>query len=181
MFLRISVLVPDLFRGNPWRKGQDQSEFEQWFSSLSLERVANDIAMTTKWMADEFLAAGISKKLNLIGFCFGGRQLIEILARDKQAYFGTGACFYGTQMNPSLAAEINVPVLFISGDNDPFCPLSTVYEMEKRIEGSRVVIYNGRGHGFAHRPESPEEDEDAENAFVVMRHWLHDYLVVNKG
>ncbi|KAF2297319.1 hypothetical protein GH714_021341 [Hevea brasiliensis] len=47
---------------------------------------------------------------------------------------------------------------------------------EEHVSGSRVVVFQGRGHGFAHRPNSPEEDRDAEQAFVLMRNWLYDGL-----
>ncbi|XWS24761.1 hypothetical protein CRYUN_Cryun27aG0011400 [Craigia yunnanensis] len=66
------------------------------------------------------------------------------------------------------------------GDNDLLCPVSVLSEFEKSIgKGSRVVIFKGRGHAFAHRPGSLEEDADAEQAFTLMRNWLHDDLVVN--
>lgn len=152
--------------------------FEQWIANQDPERVANDIAMSTNWLANEFVAAGISKKLGLIGFCFGGGKVIEVLAKDQGSYFGLGVSFYGTRMDPSLASNVKIPVLFISGDNDPLCPVSLLENVEKTIgRGSRVVVYRGRGHGFAHRPQSPEEDADAENAFVMTRNWLSDLLV----
>ncbi|KAG1328063.1 carboxymethylenebutenolidase [Cocos nucifera] len=175
-----NVLIPDLFRGNPWKKDQSMTEFEHWFSRQSPERVAKDISMSAKWMTDEFMAAGISKKLGIIGFCFGGGHLVETLARDEQAYFGTGVCFYGTNINPSLGSSIKVPVLLICGDNDLLCPISSQQEMEKNTRGSKLKIYSGRGHGFAHRPNSEEEDEDAEAAFAIMRNWLNDNLLVRK-
>ncbi|KAF2290907.1 hypothetical protein GH714_016477 [Hevea brasiliensis] len=134
-----------------------------------------DIATAAKWMADEFLAVGISKKLGIIGFCFGGGRLIEVLSRDQGACFGVGVSFYGTRMDPSIASNVKVPVLFISGDNDPLCSVNVSKDIEKRIgHGSRVIVFQERGHGFAHRPNSPEEDRDAEQAFVLMRNWLHD-------
>ncbi|CAL5369167.1 unnamed protein product [Camellia sinensis] len=71
---------------------------------------------------DEFVAAGISKKLGIIGFCFGGGQLIDALAQDGGACFGIGVSFYGTRIDPSVVANIKVLVLFIVGDNDPSCP-----------------------------------------------------------
>lgn len=130
-------------------------------------------------MVDEFMAAGISKKLGIIGFCFGGGRVLEVLAQDKDAYFGTGVSFYGTRMESLAASDVQVPVLFILGDNDPLCAVSDVQNIEKKIDkGSKVVIFQGRGHGFAHRPGSPEEDADAEQAFVIMRDWLHDNLVI---
>ncbi|XP_020095946.1 carboxymethylenebutenolidase homolog [Ananas comosus] len=175
-----NVLVPDLFRGNPWKKSRPMAELEQWLATQTLERVAKDIDTCAKWLMDEFAAAGISKKLGIIGFCFGGGRLIEALARDYDCeYFGTGVCFYGTSVDPSLGSRIKAPVLFIAGDNDPLCPLSVLEEIEKKIEGSRLAIYLGRKHGFAHRPDSQEEDADAEDAFTAMRNWLHDALLVN--
>ncbi|KAJ6693667.1 hypothetical protein OIU85_004445 [Salix viminalis] len=56
-----------------------------------------------------------------------------------------------------------------------FAQSVSLKDIEKRIgEGSEVVVFEGRGHGFAHNPSSPEEDEDAEKAFTVMRNWLHE-------
>ncbi|XWS23416.1 hypothetical protein CRYUN_Cryun28dG0012300 [Craigia yunnanensis] len=156
--------------------------FEQWLASQDPQRVANDIATSTKWMVDEFTAAGISKKLGIIGFCFGGGRVTDILAADQGACFSTAVSFYGTRMDHSAASKVKVPVLFISGDNDPLCPVSVLSEFEKSIgKRSRVEIFKGRGHAFAHRPGSPEEDADAdaEQAFTLMRNWLHDGLVVN--
>ncbi|CAK7344785.1 unnamed protein product [Dovyalis caffra] len=176
-----NVLVPDLFRGDPWTKDRPMATLEQWIAEQKPERVGKDIDASAKWMIDEFLAAGISKKLGIIGFCFGGGRVIDVLSRDQGAYFGVGVSFYGTRMDPSLASNIKVPVLFISGDNDRLCTVGILKDVEKSIgQGSKVVIFEGRGHGFAHRPNSPEEDTDAEEAFAIVRNWLHDGLVVQK-
>lgn len=177
-----SVLLPDLFRGDPWAKNRPKTQFDEWIVKQDPQKIAKDIATSTNWMVDEFVAAGISKKLGLIGFCFGGGKVIEVLAKDQGAYFGIGVSFYGTRMNVSVASSIKVPVLFISGDDDPLCPVSILEDVEKRIgRGSRVEIFQGRGHGFAHRPESPEEDGDAERAFTIMRNWLYESLVAKNS
>ncbi|KAL5778847.1 hypothetical protein ACOSQ2_009584 [Xanthoceras sorbifolium] len=175
-----NVLVPDLFRGDPWAKNRPKTMFEQWMARQDPQRVAKDIASAKEWLVDEFMAAGISKKLGIIGFCFGGGRVIDVLAQDQGACFGVGVSFYGTRIDQSLASNIKVPVLFISGDNDPLCAVSVLKDIEKRIgRGSRTEIFEGRGHAFAHRPGSPEEDTDAEQAFTITRNWLHDGLVVN--
>lgn len=175
-----NVLVPDLFRGNPWVNERNRSEFDKWVSLHPAERVATDISTSANWMIDEFLAAGISKKMGIIGFCFGGGRLIDILARDQGAIFSTGVCFYGTHMDQSVMSDIRVPVLFICGDSDPLCPIEEVEDSEKRIgRGSMVVVFKGQGHAFVHRPGSPEADKDAEEAFMIMRNWLHEYLIVS--
>ncbi|KAG5524842.1 hypothetical protein RHGRI_031495 [Rhododendron griersonianum] len=173
-----NVLVPDLFRGDPWAKNRPKASFEDWLAKQTPERISKDITTSTKWMMDEFVAAGISQKLGIMGFCFGGGRVIDVLAQDQGVCFGIGVSFYGTRIDPSVAANVKVPVLFIAGDNDPLCPVSALEDIEKKVgNGSTVLIFRGRGHGFAHRPESPEEDEDAEQAFTVMRNWLHDGLV----
>ncbi|PSS19401.1 Carboxymethylenebutenolidase [Actinidia chinensis var. chinensis] len=177
-----NVLVPDLFRGDPWEKDRPKPLFEEWLAKQTLQRVSNDITKCTKWMTDEFVAAGISKKLGIIGFCFGGGRVIDVLAHDQGVCFGIGVSFYGTRIDPSVAASVTVPVLFIAGDNDPLCPVSALEEIEKSSKKglSKVLVFKGQGHGFAHRPQSPEEDGDAEKAFMVMRNWLYDGLVLGK-
>ncbi|KAE8733460.1 hypothetical protein F3Y22_tig00001120pilonHSYRG00008 [Hibiscus syriacus] len=152
-----NVLVPDLFRGDPWANSRPKTMFEQWLANQDPRRVANDIATSTKWMVDEFTAAVISKKL-----------------------VSSDSVLEAAKMDPTAASKIKVPVLFISGDDDPLCPVSVLSEFEKIIgEGSRVVIFKGRGHAFSHQPGSLEEDEDAEQAFTLTRNWLHDALVIN--
>ncbi|KAK4741042.1 hypothetical protein SAY87_024630 [Trapa incisa] len=174
-----NVLVPDLFRGDPWREDRPNSDFNRWISSHYPERMQNDITTSRDWMVDELSSAGISKKLGIIGFCLGGGRVVEALAQDQGAHFGVGVSFYGTKIDPSLGPSINVPLLSISGDEDPLCQVSHLEDLHKGMKDSEMVIFEGRGHGFAHRPQSPEEDRDAEQAFLFMRNWLHDRLLVD--
>ncbi|KAK2439686.1 alpha/beta-Hydrolases superfamily protein [Trifolium repens] len=143
-----NILVPDLFRGNPWTKDHPNTLYEQWIARHNPERIAKDITAWTEWLVDEFMMEGVSKKLGIIGFCFGGGRVLEVLAQDQ-------------------------------GDNDPFCTVSDIKNIQTKIDrGSKVVIFPGRGHGFAHRPGSLEEDDDAEQAYVIMRDWIYENLVV---
>ncbi|CAL5415566.1 unnamed protein product [Camellia sinensis] len=93
-----------------------------------------------KWMMDEFVAAGISKKLGIIGFCFGGGQLIDALTQDGGACFGIGGSFYATRIDPSVVANIKVPVLFIVGDNDPSCLEHSVAAFTRVLDEASVVL-----------------------------------------
>ncbi|KZV37316.1 carboxymethylenebutenolidase [Dorcoceras hygrometricum] len=174
-----NVLVPDLFSGDPWRKDRPMASFEEWISRQEPQSVVKDVLTSAEWMLNEFATAGISNKLGIIGFCFGGGRVIDVLAQDKGSYFGTGVSFYGTRIDSSVASNIKVPLLLISGDNDALCPTDVLEEISKSTRESKMVIFRGRGHGFGHRPETPEEDADAEEAFMVMRNWLNDSLLVN--
>lgn len=175
-----NVLVPDLFRGDPWKPGLpfDGDNFQRWMAGHAPARVAGDIDACTRWLLDEFTAAGVSRKLGVVGFCYGGGRLVEALARDAGDCFSAGVCFYGSRMDASqLGDRIAAPVLFVCGDDDPLCTVDTVRELERRARGARAAVYAGRGHGFAHRPQSVEDDADAEDAFNAMRGWLHDHLL----
>ncbi|RLM99228.1 hypothetical protein C2845_PM06G20860 [Panicum miliaceum] len=176
-----NVLVPDLFRGDPWKPSApfDEDGFARWLAGQAPARVSGDIDACTRWLVDEFKAAGVSRKLGVVGFCYGGARLVEALARDADAEscFSAGVCFYGSRMDASLGGRVAAPVLFVCGDGDPLCPVETVRELERRARGARAAVYAGWGHGFAHRPQSVEEDADAEDAFNAMRWWLHDHLL----
>nr|XP_043635929.1 carboxymethylenebutenolidase homolog [Erigeron canadensis] len=175
-----NVLLPDLFNGDPWQKDQPNALFEPWLATHT-QTASKNITKSIKWMVDEFVAAGISKKLGIVGFGFGGGKVIEVLAEDHDGYFGLGVSFYGTRIQPSVAAKSKVPILYITGDEDSLCPMNVVEDIERdNVVGSRVFVFKGRGHGFVHRPASAEDDKDAEEAFVILRNWLHNGLVVEK-
>ncbi|CAN6932199.1 hypothetical protein Bca4012_098531 [Brassica carinata] len=174
-----NVLVPDLFRGDSWSKNRPGSEYEEWRRGHDMNRILKDTTTLTEWMVDEFAAAGISKKLGVIGFCFGGGRVVDVLAADKNGYFSTGISFYGTRINSAVAGDVHVPVLFIAGDIDPLCQVEGLKEIVEKIgEESKVLVFEGRSHGFVHRPETPEDDRDAEEAFSVMRNWVHQHLLL---
>ncbi|KAJ0614060.1 putative dienelactone hydrolase, alpha/Beta hydrolase [Helianthus annuus] len=175
-----NVLLPDLFNGDPWQKDRSMASFEPWLATHTQTATTN-IAASIKWMVESFVAAGISNKLGIVGFCFGGGKVIEVLAEDSDDRFGVGVSFYGTGIQPSVAAKIKVPVLYITGDEDPLCSVKVLEDIGRdNVGGSKVVVFNGRGHAFVHRPSSSEEDKDAEEAFTIMRNWLHNGLVVEK-
>jgi len=41
----------------------------------------------------------VFKKLGVIGFCFGGGKVLEVLGQDQDACFATGHSFYGTRLD----------------------------------------------------------------------------------
>ncbi|KAK9048539.1 hypothetical protein SSX86_032496 [Deinandra increscens subsp. villosa] len=172
-----NVLLPDLFNGDPWQKERPMALFEPWLATHT-QTAGTNIAASIKWMVDEFVAAEIVNKLGIIGFCFGGGKVIDVLSEDSDHHFGIGVSFYGTRIQPSVAGKVKVPVLYITGDDDPLCPVKLMEDIERdNVGGSKVVVFKGRGHGFVHRPASNEEDKDAEEAFMILRNWLQNGLV----
>ncbi|CAM6087394.1 unnamed protein product [Calypogeia fissa] len=169
-----NVLVPDLFRGVPWSNERPKDEYEKWRDLHSPNRVGRDIDVATEYLVKHF---GSTRKLCVIGFCFGGGRMIETLAKDSNKLFATGAFLYGTRFESSLATQIRAPLLLIAGDSDKLCSPETVHHLEQTVKGSKAKIYPGFGHAFAHHPSSPAEDEAAEDAFTEIRQWFHDRLI----
>lgn len=175
-----SVLVPDLFRGQPWQDSQPKSEFDAWRATHRPERVAGDIATAHDFLRGAVAGYGSGPgegRLGLLGFCFGGGRLLETLAADAAGEFQTAVCFYGTKFDPSVADSIRAPVLFVTGDSDPLSPVETLELVTSKIPGSALKVYAGRGHAFGHHPASMDDDDAAEDAFGEMRKWFHDHLL----
>ncbi|GJP39800.1 hypothetical protein CLOM_g24141 [Closterium sp. NIES-68] len=194
-----SVLMPDLFRGQPWDASRPQEEYEAWREAINSAQVSADIDTAARHLAASIsLPTPVSPgngRVALLGFCYGGGRLIEALARDGSSgsdsaglsaeLFSAGVFFYGTRFDPAVAGSIRVPLLLVAGDSDSLCTMETLQEVARRVKGGGVGeevevvtrVYAGRGHAFAHRPKSMEEDEDAEDAFHATRHWLHAHLL----
>ncbi|KAH7306231.1 hypothetical protein KP509_22G002600 [Ceratopteris richardii] len=173
-----NVLVPDLFQGTPWDKGSSLNEFKHWEAGHSPERVEKVIRTAADWLREEITAAGVSKKLGLLGFSFGGGHILEVLAKDTQDLYATAVCVYPTRLDEIPVSNIRVPILLIGGDKDDLCHPSKLQYVASQIKGSQARIYPGRGHAFVHCPNL-DDDEDAESAFAVMKAWLHDKLVLS--
>lgn len=188
------MLVADLYRGVPWASSRPKEEYEAWREEHAgpPSRVAQDIATAAKFLSSHLVQlsqlsgadpeAGVQPRMAVLGFCFGGGRVLEELARDGERgvhrQFATGVSFYGTRMDPkAVAGKVKVPVFFVTGDEDPLCSVEEVRGLAAGIPGSEVQVYAGRGHAFVHRPNSMDEDEDAEKAFQAARHWLHTHLL----
>ena len=48
---------------------------------------------------------------------------------------------------PNDLSKISVPTLIVNGDDDRMVPTINSYELNKRISGSQIIIYDDAGHG----------------------------------
>lgn len=182
----IPVFFADLFRGKPWEEGRDMSGYDSWREQHDLERVASDIALAHKFLAAELAEHGAGLRgegrIALVGFCFGGGRVVEQLAADTEKKYSAGVSFYGTRYDAKLGEKVKVPLLLIAGDSDPLVPVDFVRDVERNLKkgrgraASKVKIYEGRKHAFAHHPKF-EDDADADDAFEVMKEWLREHLL----
>jgi len=118
--------------------------------------------------AAAYLRAQGAGRLASLGWCFGGRQSIELAISGEQldatvVYYGGGMATTSERLVP-----IQWPVLGIFGDQDQAIPVETVRAFEASLNAlgvpNEIYIYPGVGHAFANPSGmnyAPEETMDA--------------------
>ncbi len=107
-------------------------------------------------------------KMASLGWCFGGRQSIELAISGEP--LDATVVYYGGNMATTTArlAPISWPVLGIFGDQDQAIPLTMVDAFKTSLETlgvpNEIHIYPGVGHAFANPSGAnyaPVETKDA--------------------
>jgi len=118
--------------------------------------------------AAAFLRAKGATRMASLGWCFGGRQSLE-LAMSGEPLDAT-VVYYGGGMATSteMLAPIRWPVLGIFGDQDRAIPVETVRTFEASLAElgveNEIHVYPGVGHAFANPSGmnyAPAETADA--------------------
>ena len=87
-----------------------------------------------------------------IGYCFGGSSVLE-LARSGAPARGV-VSFHGNlaTSQPAERGRVRAKILSLSGDDDPFIPLTQVSAFVEEMKNARadyqVTIYGGAKHSF---------------------------------
>lgn len=112
-------------------------------------------------------AHGVTKIASL-GWCFGGRQSLELSTSGEK--LDATVVYYGGGMATSTEAlaPIHWPVLGIFGDQDRAIPVATVEQFKTSLNTlgvpNEIYIYPGVGHAFANPSGAnyaPKETTDA--------------------
>jgi uncharacterized protein len=108
------------------------------------------------------------RPLFLGGKSMGGRIASHLVATGESA---SGLIFLGYPLHPPGRPErirdahlsaINVPMLFVEGTRDPFCPLPTLERVIKELETpTEVVVVQDGDHSFKVRKSSGRSTEAA--------------------
>lgn len=164
------VLLPDLYRGNPWPLDADWSNHETWRQSHSDQRVMQDVHN-----ANLTLRSRVEKVVS-IGFCWGGDMTFKFAQTE---HCDAAVICYGTRMNPAAAVNLKCPVLAIFGGNDPVIPNDQVDQFADALAQSPVTselrIFADAGHAFVHRPQ-PDGQDNAQQALAEMLQWLSKHI-----
>ena len=98
-------------------------------------------------------ASGTGKEVIGGGQSFGGR--VSSMAAIEAGYGGLVLFSYPLhrpgfqdQLRTEHWPKIKCPVLFMSGDRDPFANLDLLKTKIKLIKGARLVVFEGQGHGL---------------------------------
>jgi carboxymethylenebutenolidase len=118
--------------------------------------------------ATAYLRAQGAQKIASLGWCFGGRQSVELAISGEQ--LNATVVYYGGNMATTTErlAPISWPVLGIFGDQDQAIPVEMVRTFESSLKTlgipNEIHLYPGVGHAFANPSGAnyaPEETIDA--------------------
>lgn len=103
--------------------------------------------------ATEYLREQGAVKMASLGWCFGGRQSVELATSGE--HLDATVVYYGGGVSTSteVLQPISWPVLGIFGDEDQILPVATVLDFSNALSENGVEneihIYPGVGHAFA--------------------------------
>ncbi|CAF1509664.1 unnamed protein product [Didymodactylos carnosus] len=160
------VLMPDFFRGNalpysalhPYQPKVVTTWIEK---SPSWTMIEKELKMLSK----ELRASGKIKKLAVIGFCWGGFHVVK--ACSEPQLVDSGISIHGSMLNMTNPNQIQKPIMFLKGNNDP--SLNEIKAvLDKKPFGSKCEYknYENMAHGFVtakanfHSKENVEAIDD---------------------
>jgi len=164
------VLLPDLFRGDPRKIGEDRSSFQEWREKHPTERVMADIKAAAAFMRKSV------KKLAVLGFCWGGLQSFNAA---QTGLFDSAVDFYGARMDVTGASKITCPFLGIFGGKDPSISSEEISALESELKKAKKVyqvkVFKDCGHAFVQKRENYNEQTSKE-ALALAIDWLKKTL-----
>ncbi len=119
-------------------------------------------------------------KVASLGWCFGGRQSVELAVSGEK--LDATVVYYGGGMATSTArlAPIKWPVLGIFGKEDTVIPLTMVADFENSLNTlgitNEIYVYPGVGHAFANPSGTNYAPAETKDAWQKTLTFLNKYL-----
>lgn len=110
---------------------------------------------------------GWSGRVAIGGKSMGGRIASHVAPKcgnaDKLVFLGYPLHPPGKpeNMRDAHLYDLDVPMLFVEGTRDPFCPLSTLEGVRSKINSCDLVVIDDGDHSFKVRKASGRTTEDA--------------------
>jgi carboxymethylenebutenolidase len=106
--------------------------------AVGLERATSITGAAATLLRTEGLEVGI------IGFCWGGT--VALLGNLRLGL--PASSYYGARNLPFLDEQLQAPIQFHFGDDDPSIPPEAVAAHRDRQPAAEVHVYKGAGHAF---------------------------------
>ncbi len=119
-------------------------------------------------------------KLASLGWCFGGRQSVNLAISGEP--LDATVVYYGGGMATSteLLAPIKWPVLGVFGDQDRAIPVQMVQDFENSLNTlgieNEIYIYPGVGHAFANPSGANYAANETRDAWAKTTAFLEKHL-----
>lgn len=166
------VLAVDLYNGKVVETQEDARALSSGFDQKT---GVENMKSAVKYLREQ----GVSKIASL-GWCFGGRQSVELSISGEK--LDATIVYYGGNMATTTdrLAPIKWPVLGIFGDQDQAIPVKTVKEFETSLNtlgvDNEIHIYPGVGHAFANPSGANYAPEATKDAWGKTTAFLEKYL-----
>ncbi|CAF1200397.1 unnamed protein product [Rotaria sp. Silwood1] len=144
---KVQVAMPDFFRGKT-----ASAHISNLTAVLSLignwSQVSSDLSDVASWLR----RTSTSRRIALIGFCWGGLQVVRACSNLSTLFF-TGISIHGAWLTEDEVRQLQQPMLFIAaGDDPPLKPnVSSVIEQwtsPRVAKQSQYETYPNMKHGF---------------------------------
>ncbi|KAL5971879.1 hypothetical protein TSMEX_000383 [Taenia solium] len=147
------VLVPDFFHGEPWSLDdfppKHSEVFSEWLEKISRWEDVSALLSTANTYLKTLLPEEHHKKLGILGFSWGGKQVLRACCSRDYGYLA-GVSVDGFALEPEDAENLSIPVFFMpSGENTSIEPIKRI--LDKRPFGDRCRYYTfaEESHGYA--------------------------------
>src|SRR3989344_9370124 len=166
------VLAVDLYNG---KTAETQEEARSLSPNFNQETGTANMKAAAKYLRDQGAV-----KLASLGWCFGGRQSVELSISGEKlnatvVYYGGGMATTTDKLSP-----IEWPVLGVFGDQDQAIPVEKVKEFENSLNTlgitNEIYIYPGVGHAFANPSNANHASAETEDAWQKTLLFLKNNL-----
>jgi uncharacterized protein len=132
----------------------------------------------------DFIRESIDGPLFVGGKSMGGRIASHIVAEGAVA---DGLVFLGYPLHPpgrpdrirdEHLAAIKIPMLFVEGTRDPFCPLDTLDKVRSGLPGQTdIVVIDDGDHSLKVRKSSGRSTDEAwQEAIAAIARWISELV-----
>lgn len=166
------VLAVDLYKGNVLETQDEARAYSSQFNQE--EGTANMRA------AVEYLRSQGASKVASWGWCFGGKQSVNLAISGEPldatvVYYGGGMATTTEQLAP-----IKWPVMGVFGDQDQAIPVATVRTFESSLNTlgieNEIYMYPGVGHAFANPSNPNHAPAETADAWEKTVAFLNEHL-----